>query len=106
MLHFQKEGYRIFAMVDNEPDNLRAVSKIDPQQEILLLHADTIFESKRTKMPRRTVRGKAYDLIELISEKALPERIQFVWHGVNDKANLRQFLASDTDFHRSPKRHN
>ncbi len=95
VLHFQKEGYRIFAMVDNEPDNLRAVSKIDPQQEILLLHADTIFESKRTKMPRRTVRGKAYDLIELISEKALPERIQFVWHGVNDKANLRQFLASD-----------
>ncbi|MCK4426305.1 MAG: hypothetical protein KAV69_06110, partial [Deltaproteobacteria bacterium] len=24
VLHFQKEGYRIFAMVDNEPDNLRA----------------------------------------------------------------------------------
>jgi hypothetical protein len=95
VLHFQKEGYRIFAMVDNEPDNLRAVSKIDPQQEILLLHADTIFESKRTKMPRRTVRGKVYDLTELIPEKALPERIQFVWHGVNDKANLRQFLASD-----------
>ncbi len=95
VLRFQKEGYRIFAMVDNEPDNLRAISKIDPQQEILLLHADTIFESKRTKMPRRTVRGKVYDLTELIPEKALPERIQFVWHGVNDKANLRQFLASD-----------
>jgi len=46
-------------------------------------------------MPRRTIRGKAYDLTELIPEKSLPERIQFVWHGVNDKANLRQFLASD-----------
>jgi len=33
----------------NAGDNLRAVSKIDPQQEILLLHADTIFESKHTK---------------------------------------------------------
>lgn len=93
--HFQREGYRIFAMVDNEPDNLRAISEIDPQQEILLLHADTIFESKRVRMPRRTVRGKIYDLTELIPEKALPERIQFVWHGVNDRANLRQFLASD-----------
>ncbi|MCD6138423.1 MAG: hypothetical protein J7J91_07615 [Deltaproteobacteria bacterium] len=82
-------------MVDNEPDNLRAISKIDPQQEILLLHADTIFESKRIRMPRRTIRGKVYDLAELIPEKALPERIQFVWHGVNDKANLCQFLASD-----------
>ncbi|MCK4728086.1 MAG: hypothetical protein KAT27_04110, partial [Desulfobacterales bacterium] len=91
VLDFQREGYRVFAMVDNEPDNLRAIAKIDPQQEILLLHADTIFESKRTKMPRRTVRGKVYDLTELIPEKALPDRIQFVWHGVNDKANLRQF---------------
>ena len=95
VLHFQREGYRIFAMVDNEPDNLGTVSKIDPQQEILLLHADTIFESKRTKMPCRTLRGREYDLTELIPEKALPERIQFVWHGVNDKANLRQFLASN-----------
>ncbi|OEU46423.1 MAG: hypothetical protein BA861_10790 [Desulfobacterales bacterium S3730MH5] len=95
VLHFHREGYRIFAMVDNEPDNLKAVSKIDPQQEILLLHANTIFESKRTKMPRRTVSGKVYDLTDLIPEKSLPERIQFVWHGVNDKANLRQFLASD-----------
>jgi hypothetical protein len=95
VLHFQREGYRIFAMVDNEPDNLGGVSKIDTQQEILLLHADTIFESKRTKMPHRTLQGRKYDLTELIPEKALPERIQFVWHGVNDKANLRQFLASD-----------
>jgi hypothetical protein len=93
--HFQRQGYRIFAVVDNEPNNLKAISKIDPQQGILLLHADTIFESKRIRMPRRAVRGKVYDLTALIPQKALPERTQFVWHGVNDKANLRQFLASD-----------
>lgn len=93
--HFQRQGYRIFAVVDNEPYNLKAISKADTQKSILLLHANTIFESKRIRMPRRTVRGKVYDLTELIPEKALPERIQFVWHGVNDKANLRQFLASD-----------
>ena len=93
--HFQAAGYRVFAVVDNEPDNLKAISQIDPHQEILLLHADTIFESKRTRLPRHTVRGKVYDLTELIPEKALPRNIQFVWHGVNDEVNLRQFLASD-----------
>ncbi|MDA2928324.1 HAD family hydrolase [Acidobacteria bacterium AH-259-G07] len=49
--HFQAAGYRVFAFVDNEPDNLRAVSQINPDQEILLLHANTIFESKRTRLP-------------------------------------------------------
>jgi len=93
--HFQKMGYRIFALIDNEPDNLTAVAKCDPNHEILLLHANTIFESKRARLPSRSVRGKKYDLTELISENTLPQRVQFVWHGVNDMSNLRQFLTSD-----------
>lgn len=93
--HFQEAGYRIFAFIDNEPENLKAVSKIAPEGKILLLHARTIFESKRTRLPSHVVKGKKYDLTELIPEKALPHHIQFVWHGINDEANLRQFLASD-----------
>jgi hypothetical protein len=92
--HFQDSGYRVFAVVDNEPENLRAIFETYPQEEILLLHANTIFESKRKRLPARAVSGKLYDLTELIHEKALPRHIQFVWHGVNDEANLRQFLAS------------
>jgi len=70
------------------------------------LHADTIFESQRVVTPR-TVRGSTYDLAELISEKELCRRVQFVWHGVNDEANLRQFLASgvhwaECDIRRDP----
>ena len=93
--HFQTAGYRVFALIDNEPDNLRAVSKSSVDREILLLHANTIFESKRTRLPSHAVKGKRYDLTELIPEKALPQHIQFVWHGINDEVNLRQFLASD-----------
>ena len=93
--HFQKAGYRVIAFIDNEPDNLKAVSKIDPKQEILLFHANTIFESKRTRLPSGTVKGKEYDLTELIPERALPRQIQLAWHGINDEVNLRQFLASD-----------
>jgi hypothetical protein len=96
--HFCRAGYRVFAFIDNEPKNLKAISRIDPEKDILLLHANTIFESKRTRIPSSAVRGKVYDLTELISEKSLPRHIQFVWHGVNEEANLRQFLASNVSW--------
>ena len=92
---FEKDGYRVFAFVDNEPSNLQAVAKIDGNRDILLLHADTIFESKSIDLPARAVNGQAYDLTELIPEKALPQHIQLVWHGINDEANLRQFMAAN-----------
>ncbi|RMI00783.1 MAG: hypothetical protein D6681_11110 [Calditrichaeota bacterium] len=92
---FQQQGYRVFAFFDNEPDNLRAVAEIDPDHEILLLHADTLFETRPEGMPSRVVQGNTYDLTYLIPESALPRHIQFVWHGVNDPENLDQFLASE-----------
>ena len=95
ILHFQKSDYRIFAFIDNEPENLKAIAKLDPQKQILLLHADTLFKSKRRKLPSHAVSGKRYDLTELISERVLPQHVQFVWHGVNDEGNLRQFLISN-----------
>jgi hypothetical protein len=93
--YFQQVGYRLFAFVDNEPANLQGVSENDSAQEILLLHADTIFESKRTQLPARSVGGSVYDLTELIPRRALPQHINFVWSGLNDRANLARFLATD-----------
>jgi len=109
ILHFQKLGYRIFAYIDNEPENLEAISELDPRKQILLLHADTLFKSKRRKLPSHAVSGKRYDLTELIYERALPQHVQFVWHGVNDEGNLRQFLISNIrwaefDIRLDPKR--
>lgn len=95
ILHFQKAGYHIFAFVDNEPENLRAVAEVDPQKQILLLHANTIFKSKRRRLPPNTVAGKRYDFTDLIHEKNLPKHVQFVWHGVNDEGSIQQFLASN-----------
>ena len=59
---FQARGYRVIAMVDNEPANLAAIAEADPQHEILLLHADTLFESRREVLPARSIPGDAYDL--------------------------------------------
>jgi hypothetical protein len=89
----QERGMRVVAVVDNEPAIIQAMAEADETHEILFLHADTIFESQRVMTPR-TVTGSTYDLAELVSEQELRRRVQFVWHGVNDEANLRQFLAS------------
>lgn len=93
--HFQDEGYRVLAFVDNEPKNLKAVADSGLADDILLLHADTIFQTSQNEIPPETVRGKEYDLTHLIQEKDLPKHIHFVWHGVNDQANLKQCLASN-----------
>lgn len=90
----QQAGYRIFAYVDNEPENLAAAAGIDPEGEILLLHADTIFESRRDTLPNSAVSGRTYELRSLVRDRTLPSHIELVWRGVNDSARLQEFLAS------------
>ena len=92
---FQHAGYRVFAMVDNEPANLLAIYGLDDCREMLPLHAHTIFESNCADLPCCSANGIDYVLSDLASEADLPQDIQFVWHGVNDRGNLRQFLGSD-----------
>ena len=95
--HFRDRGYFVFAFVDNEPENLKDLAK--EESAPLLLHANTIFETGRGRLPRGTVRGNEYRVDELIrSPKILPRGVQMVWHGVNDEANLRQFLASNVQW--------
>ena len=87
-------GYRIVAVVDNEPAMIRAMADADETGEILFLHADTVFASRREPTPR-TVSGSGYGLSGLVDEAEVGRRVTLVWHGVNDRHNLRQFVASD-----------
>jgi hypothetical protein len=73
---FSDAGYRIFAFVDNEPENLLAAAAVDPRGEILLLHADTIFKSGREHLPTRAVSGRDYDPSALIRERAPSPHVQ------------------------------
>lgn len=93
--HFSQKGYRVCAFIDNEPENLLSVASMDNDNEILLLHADTIFASKKRHLPARAIGGNSYDITELAEKDALPRHVQFVWHAVNDHDNLRQFLLSN-----------
>ena len=86
-------GYRVFAVVDNEPFNIETMAHADEPGEILFLHADTLFLSPMRDTPR-TVRGRDYDITRLFGHAGLPDRVQFVWHGVHDAGSLDAFLRS------------
>lgn len=90
---FVAAGYRIVAVVDDEPDVLDVMARAAGTGEILFLHARTLYESRRSPPPG-TPAGDRYDLTALIGERDLPDHVELVWHGVNDRANLRHFLAS------------
>ena len=92
---FRREGYRVVAMIDNEPENLRAVGEADPEGETLLLHADTIFKTRRSDLPDATVSGQTYRLSAVARRERLPSHVQFVWRGVETQADLGSFLESN-----------
>jgi hypothetical protein len=96
---FRDMGYHVFAVIDNEPHVLKALADAEAETDLLLLHADTIFESRTSSMPRDIIQGNDYGLTDLItSEKSLPRDVQLVWHGVNDPVNLKEFIASGVDW--------
>ena len=55
----------------------------------------TLVESICADLPYYSSSGSAHALSDLAIEGTLPHDVQFVWHGVNDRENLQQFLGSD-----------
>lgn len=94
LVRLRDAGYRVVAVVDNEPSNILAMAEADRAGEILFLHADTIFASQRRPLPR-AVGGSVYGLSGLVDEADLGARVTLAWHGVNDVQNLRQFTTSE-----------
>lgn len=95
---FKDMGFRIVAVIDDEIENLEFIEQLDPAGEMLLLHADIILGSSPVRKGRSALRGKFFDLTELIRKQDLPQHIEFVWHGVDDESILRQFLVSSVQW--------
>ena len=96
--YFRNLGYRVVAMIDNEPENLQAVSGMPTADDVMLLHADTIFVSQRQRLPRASISGNVFDLTELAVQSSLPRHVQFVWHGINEEDNLYEFMRSNVQW--------
>lgn len=80
--YFRDRGFRVCAFVDNEPENLAAVAGMEGSEEILLLHADTIYKSDSRTMPAHAVGGNVYDISTL----------------VNARGGMKRFADDDDDF--------
>lgn len=93
--NYRNSGFRVISVVDNEPENLERIAAIDPEREILLLHASTLFRCRRGQIPGRAIDGKVYDLTQLIPRRALPRHIQFVWSGITADSSMEGFLHSN-----------
>jgi hypothetical protein len=90
---FTRAGYRPVAVVDHDPAQIRAMVEADDTGDILFLQTRTTSPSARLTGPR-TAAGRCFDLTALVGEDDLPDQVQLVWHGVNDEANMREFLSS------------
>ena len=67
--YFEELGYRVISMLDNEPSNLEAIQRdFCNNDDILLLHADTIFISKFevNSSSDMIISGREYNLSDLI----------------------------------------
>lgn len=105
--YFQDKGFRVIAMIDNEPANLKAIHDKIVNEELLLFHAETLFRTPIKLKPKKAITGESYNLKNLIDKKHLPRHIQFVWDGVNDRENMIEFLSSnitwaELDVYRDP----
>jgi len=65
--YFEEMGYKVICMIDNEPDNLAMIKRdFSHNEDVLLLHADTIFISKFEEKFDFIIQGKEYNLAEFI----------------------------------------
>lgn len=65
--YFQKKGFRIFAMIDNEPAHLEAIGNYVNKQEVLLLHATTIYSTNKQDPVIKLLRGNTFIMSDLIN---------------------------------------
>jgi len=99
---FELSGYHVFAVVDNEPVVLDAVARAFRERTqrpasrggILLLHAETIFQSGRELLPATVRTGTGYDPGQLVSAGSLPRPVEFVWCGADGSESLAHFLTT------------
>ncbi len=92
--YFRKLGYHVVCFVDSETQSLDAIASEKNTRDILLLQADTVYRSNDKPVTAAVEKGSTYELRELVDEKDLPPYIDLVWHGINDRKNMQQFLSS------------
>jgi len=94
LTYFRNLGYHVICFVDSETQSLDAIAREKDTHDVLLLQADTVYRSNDRSVTAAVEKGSTYELRELVHEEDLPPYIDLVWHGINDRENMQQFLSS------------
>ena len=91
---FQAKGYRVFAVIDDNIQNVHAIEEHLADSEILFMHAESAFTPK-TKECITT--GECVTEEECEEEQAQQKHnhVQFVWHSYLTDTTLRKFLETN-----------
>lgn len=90
---FRDAGYRIVAMIDDEPENLITVASEEENRDVLLLHAVLPYQSRSNHL-HGGLAGESYGLNGLMNVADLPGHTQFVMHSVQTGSDMGRFLQS------------
>jgi len=90
--YFRQQGYRVIAVIDNNPKNIYAISEVIQDNQILMLHTDTVF-SPQSRAP--FAKGNFYNGQSDSENISRNRHVQFVWHCLIDRFNLEKFLSTN-----------
>lgn len=92
--YFWQSGFHLFAMVDSDPENLETVSRIDIQQEILLLGPEDILNIRPEQNLTLMERAEPIKINTPDAASYNPQSIQLAWQNITDRESLNRFLNS------------
>ncbi len=93
----ESEGCKVIAFVDWNQDVIEALASTPLREHVLFTHFSPYNKPAphRQKINGFIREGSEFKLSSLITKEMLPHAVQLVWHGVNSKNNLGQFLDSN-----------
>ena len=94
--YFRRLGYRVVAFVDNEPENLAAVSDMEDSDEI---HASARGHAVRVSAVQAAADNRQRRHLRHAPSwhtfgRRFRDTFKFVWHGVRDTNSLSEFIES------------
>jgi hypothetical protein len=104
LTHYRAKGYRIFAVIDSETENLSAMMKSEHEKETLFLHTDRIVKSLQRRVVDRSIRRTFYSEA-LAPRTAITRPAQFVWDWTDMREDsFFRFLSSNIQWIRADSR--
>ena len=95
---FREAGFHVFAAIDSEPENLRAIAESNLDAEIFLLQTDAIVNALEQRVVGRSG-GGSFHPEKLLSGNAASRPVRFIWDWTDmEEETFFRFLSSNVQW--------